>query len=131
MAERYQREIEEILEKAGDARPKGSRSHGPKRSSLALIGSVLGSALGGKKLSLSPGRLMLIAVVLLLTALVLQASSAGFVAPLLLVGFILFIVAYGMFFVKPWPTSAKRWRGRVVEYEESWLQRVRRRLRLR
>ena len=132
MSERYQKEIEEILEQANEALPgKGpeKRSH---RGMFAAIGSFFGGMLGGKRWAITPGRLMLLAVALILSALIVRAMTPGIFAPLLWIGFFTFIVAYGLFFIRPWPKYEKRWRGRLVEdYDDPWWERIKRRLKLK
>ena len=132
MSERYQREIEEILEQANEALPRKGPERRPQRGMFAAIGSFFGGVPGGKKWAITPGRLMLLAVALILAALIARAMTPGIVAPLLWIGFFLFIVAYGLFFIRPWSKYEKRWRGRVVEdYDDSWWERIKRRLKLR
>ncbi len=127
MSERYQREIEEILEEAGDLEPARPRfGRGP--SFWRLVRAYIGQALRGNRWSLSPGRVMLIAVSLLLAALVLRGALPGIVGPLAWAGLLLFIVGYGLFFVKP-PKIEKRWRGQPLESGgESLWTRFRRRM---
>ena len=73
---------------------------------------------------------MLGAVLILLAALVLNLATPGFgiVGILAWLGFILFIVGYALFFIKPRPVQ-KRWRGDVIEYQgsESLWDKLRRR----
>ncbi len=129
MSERYQREIEEILQEAGDLEPSGV-SVGTKPGFWALARSYLGQSLGGKRWSLSPGRVMLVAVSLLLAALVLRSAlpGVGVVGPLAWAGLLLFIVGYGLFFIKP-PKIEKRWRGQPLDGGgESLWSRLRRRI---
>ena len=128
MSERYKREIEEILEQAGEPEPSRSRRRlGYTAWRLAWL--YVTQSLGGKRWSLSPGRIMLIAVLVLLAALVLRAMTPGVVAPLGLAGLLLFILGYGLFFVKP-PKIEKRWRGQPLEDRgESLWDRLRRRMR--
>ncbi len=123
MSERYQREIEEILEEAGDLVPARSRF-----GFWRLIRAYIGQSLRRKRWSLSPGRVMLIAVSLLLAALVLRGALPGIVGPLAWAGLLLFIVGYGLFFVKR-PKDEKRWRGQALESGgESLWTRLRRRM---
>jgi hypothetical protein len=125
MSERYKKEIEEILQQAGELNPK--RSPGGRRPGfLRLVWLHLTQSLGGKTWSLSPGRVMLIGLVLLLSALISQAFVAGILA---WTGLILLIVGYGMFFIRP-PRNEKRWRGQQIDYGgDSWWDRLRRRSR--
>ena len=113
MSEKYQREIEEILEEAGDLEPARPR-FGRRPSVWSLIRAYIGQSLRGNRWSLSPGRVMLIAVSLLLAALVLRGALPGIVGPLAWAGLLLFIVGYGLFFAKP-PKVEKWWRGQTLE----------------
>jgi hypothetical protein len=73
---------------------------------------------------------MLVAVTLLLAALVLRSAlpGIGVVGPLAWAGLLLFIVGYGLFFIKP-PKIEKRWRGEPLEDDsESLWSRLRRRI---
>ena len=127
MADRYQREIEEILRQAGEAATPIAPS--PRKLGLRrLVWAFAKQSLAGKPWSISPGRAMLAAVLLLLAALVLNSVMPGLTGPVALAGLILFIVAYGMFFIRPKKTK-KRWRGQVIEEESSgsWWDRFRRR----
>ena len=122
MSERYQREIEEILQQAGDL-GSGNRTGRSGQGLLRLIWLQIAGSVAGKNWSLSPGRIMLIAVVLLLSALVLQVGLLAWA------GLLLFIIGYAMFFVRP-PKVEKRWRGQRIDYGgESWWHRLRRKIR--
>ena len=126
MPDRYQREIEDILQQAGDL-GTGPRSARRRRGLLALVWRYLGQAPSGKAWAITPGRVMLAAVAVLLLALVAGSMTSG-VAPLLgFAGLLLFIVGYAMFFIKP-PKAEKRWRGQPIEYGSSWWSRLRKRL---
>ena len=128
MSERYRREIEEILKQAGELEPAG-RGGKPRQNIWRLIWLYVRQSLGGKSWSPSPGRVMLIAVSLLLSALIVRAAvpgGLGLVGPLAWIGLILFIVAYAMFFVKP-PKIEKRWRGQPLDDSgDPWWNRLRR-----
>lgn len=129
MPHKYQREIEEILQQAGDlGAGEGSRSR-RKKSFVRLAWEYFKQSVGGNILAITPGRVMLGAVLLLLAALVLNLATPGFgiVGLLAWIGFILFIVGYAMFFIKPRPVE-KRWRGDVIQYDDETLwDRIRRR----
>ena len=122
MPQKYQREIEEILQQAGDL----GLSEPPKRRQeqgiVRLVWEYFKQSIGGSAFSVTPGRIMLGAVLILLAALVLNLATPGFgiVGILAWLGFILFIVGYAMFFIKPKPVQ-KRWRGDVIEYEDDSL----------
>lgn len=116
MAEKYQREIEEILQKTdgsdgAPSRPK-PRHSGPVRRFF----SVLGTRLGHRRLAFSPGKLMLVSLALLLSALLVSRVAPGMVGGILLWGaLVVFIAAYALFFIRPGGRHEKRWRGRVIE----------------
>ena len=127
MSERYKKEIEEILKQAGELGSGNSGSR-PRPGLRRLIWVHVAQSLGGKTWSLSAGRVMLIAVVLLLSALVVGAIIPGLVGILAWAGLILFIVGYAMFFIRP-SRVEKRWRGQPIEYEgASWWDRLRRKM---
>ena len=127
MSQRYQEEIEEILKQAGELDPSGGGKK-PRESIWRLIWLYVCQSLGGKRLSFSAGRVMLVAVCLLLSALIIRAVVPGLVAPFAWAGLLLFLVGYGMFFVKP-PKIEKRWRGEPLDSSgDSWWDKLRRRL---
>lgn len=124
MPERYKMEIEEILEEAGEL-IGSEKSKGTRPSFFKLLGLQLVQSLGGKRLSLSPGRVMLLGLLLLLAALILRTFVPEAVGILAWVGLILLIVGYGMFFMRP-KRLEKRWRGQTIDYEEKfWWDRFR------
>ncbi|MBI2171542.1 MAG: hypothetical protein HYU30_05920 [Chloroflexi bacterium] len=128
MAERYRREIEDILDKLEEApahSPK-AKEGGRRLRAFGLLGRVLG---GGSGL-LSPGRVMLAALALLLVALLLKASMPGAFVPFLMWGaVIVFIFGYALFFINASEPIEKRWRAAVVEGPPSFRSRLRRWLR--
>ena len=128
MSERYKKEIEDILRQAGEL-GSGGRRQRPGRSIPRLIWFQLTESIGGKGWSVSPGRVMLIAVGLLLSALIFGSFVPGLVGVLAWSGLILLIVGYAMFFIRR-KGPEKRWRGRRVDDgEDSWWERLRRKIR--
>ena len=119
MAERYKREIEEILQQAGElGTGNGARRSRPGLPRLIL--QQLTQSVGGKAWSLTPGRVMIGAVVLLLAALFLGISLLAWA------GLVLFIIGYAMFFVRPRKVE-KLWRGQPIDDTgETWWNRIRR-----
>ena len=117
MPQKYQREIEEILQQAGDMGLADPPKDRPKQGFGRLAWEYFKQSIGGSAFSITPGRIMLGAVFILLAALVLNLATPGFgiVGILAWLGFILFIVGYAMFFIRPKPVQ-KRWRGDVIEY---------------
>ena len=116
MSNRYQREIEEILRQAGEL-GSAKRSPGQGGSIWKLVRLHLVESLGGRTWSLSPGRVMLAAVALLLSALIVRAAVPGLVGPLAWAGLVLFIVGYGMFFVRP-AKRERRWRAHRIRADQ-------------
>ena len=128
MPEKYQKEIEEILKQAGGL-VSSSRPAKTRPSLWRLIRVYIAGSLGGKLWSLNPGRIMAVAVSLLLLALLFTRIVPGIGGPIALAGLLLFIVGYGMFFVQPRGIE-KRWRGQPLEQEvDSWWSRFRRKIR--
>jgi len=111
MSQRYQREIEEILDQvnedaaAGKGRPKGQLEHPQPPKALGKR----------RRWNLSTGRLMLMGISLLAFSLPMGAFSPALMAPAALLGIVLFIGAYVVFFSKPRPYLEKRWRGQPIE----------------
>ena len=114
MAQRYQREIEEILGQAGEegkgAGPDGSkpprtprrRSRSPGRGLRTLTRPT-------------PGRLLLAGIVLLILAVVLNALDAPGVRPFFWASVVLFVFAYVAYFTRPRRTVERRWRGQPMD----------------
>ena len=118
MSDLYETEIEAILKKAGMR--VSSPQPAPKQIGFVqIIWIHIRRSMDGRVLSISSGRVMLVAVLFLLTALVLNTILPGFTGPLAWVGLILFIVGYGLFFLRPIRPSKteKRWRGTVIDEE--------------
>ena len=125
MSQKYQREIEEILREAGDVLPSKKRARS-KSNFWRLLWLYIRQSLGGKTWSVTPGRVMLVAISLLLLALIFSRMVPGIGGPLALAGLLLFIIGYGLFFVRP-PRIEKRWRGQLLdEPGTSWWDRFRR-----
>ena len=131
MPSRYQREIEDILEKAGEVGPKRRpRRESNRRNFRQLVWLYVKQSLSGNLFSISPGRIMLFGFVLLLSFLLVRPFSAGVAGTLAWAGLIIFIVGYALVLVRP-PKIEKRWRGESIEMgpsSGSWLDRIRRRI---
>jgi len=125
MSNRYQREIEEILQQAGEL-GTGKGRRGGRKGLLNLLRGYVAQSIGGRNLSITPGRVMLVAVALLLSALIMTSAIPGLVGPLAWAGLLLFIVGYAMFFIRPGKVD-KRWRGQPIDDRgERWWERFRR-----
>ena len=131
MSSKYQREIEEILEKSGDLGSTRAPNRPPeeKESLFRLVGLYIKNALSGNLWSLSPGRVMLIGLLLLFSMLIVMQFVPGIPGLLAWAGLLIFIVGYGMVLAKP-PKIEKRWRGQSMEENgESLWNRFLRRIR--
>jgi len=119
MSQRYQKEIEEILDhvnekgspgrRAGEGGGSGDRPMPPGRS-----GGNGGTLLSRLSRSLTPGRMLLGGVVLLLAAFLLRSALPEVAGPLTWTGVGLFVAAYVTFFLRP-RGRERRWRGRSME----------------
>jgi hypothetical protein len=129
MSSKYQREIEDILKKAGGLEePTPIRPPKNKRSIRRLGWLYVRQSLSGEFWSISPGRVMLFGLVLLLSTLVIRQFVSGVGAPLALLALLVMIAGYGMMLVKP-PTLEKRWRQQPLDVSaDSWWNRLRRKL---
>ncbi|MQF48392.1 hypothetical protein FIM08_00585 [SAR202 cluster bacterium AC-647-N09_OGT_505m] len=113
MPERYQREIEEILQQVGESASGVEPKQAEKGSILTQIPHLVSRI--GNLIYVSSGRLMTIGIVLLLTAMVVSIMFPGLLGPLVWLVLILFILVYALFFARPNPKTEKRWRGRAIE----------------
>ncbi len=128
MPSKYQREIEEILEKAGDTgRPPKPKSPDRGVGFVRLVWMYVGQSLGGRFWSISPGRVMLIGFVLILSTLLVRPFIGGVAGWLGWAGLLLFIIGYGLVLARP-PSVRKKWRGEPIEDETSWLDKIRRKI---
>lgn len=115
MSERYQREIEEILQQVGDSTPTKESAEAKKSSLLAPFARI-GRGIGNR-IYLRSGRIMTIGIVLLLSAILVSAIFPGLLGPFVWLGLILFILIYALFFARPSLNTEKRWRGRLIEQQ--------------
>ena len=117
MSERYQREIEEILNQAGESVPADGSKKG---RGIPLIPPFFRKGSGtGRRVHFSSGRLMFIGLALLLSAILVSAMFPGLLGPIVWLSLILFILGYVLFFARPSAGPEKRWRGRVIEQDSS------------
>lgn len=126
MSERYRREIEDLLEQIEELPPQDRQ--GKKPSLRRALFSLIGRFLGGRGWNLSPGRIMVASIALLLVALLIKGNLPGFVGPLLAWGAVaLFILGYALFFINPNQAYEKRWRGQPIGKSTSLWNRLLRR----
>lgn len=131
MSSKYQREIEEILQNAGDIGGGGRRSKSSSSNNgigfFKLVWMYVKQSLGGRFWSISPGRVMLVGFVLILSTLLARPFVGGIAGWLGWAGLLMFIIGYGMVLVRP-PKVQKKWRGEPIEDDSSWLDRIRRKI---
>ena len=110
MSERFQQEIEEILEQS-EALPPSAR---PKRKPRTKAGNAKAS--NGAGGIITPGRVIIVGVLLLLTfALIFDGTLS---TALLWAGLVLGVLGYALFFVRADRADSKpHWRGQPVEYD--------------
>ncbi len=117
MPEKYKDEIEEILKRAGEAAPRkpanDSERHPEDRprgrdAMISRQGAAPDSRSTQRRPLITPGKLMLIGVILLIVGFKFW--------PLIWVGLAILAGGYMMYFVAPRAISyEKRWRGRSVD----------------
>ena len=116
--ERYQREIEEILDKVNEDQPaKGASARPRAPRDVRTTPPKAPRRAPRVRFQFSPGRLLMTGVALLFLALLFLTIVPILAAPAAWAGIGLFIVAYVLFFIKPRRTAEKRWRGQSIEDE--------------
>ena len=131
MPDQYQKEIEDILRKAEAEAPLPSAQS--RRSLRGMVWQYARQSLNSKAWGVSPGKIMLAALAMLLAAFLLRPFVPGMFGLLAWAGLIIFIVAYGMVFLRPSKSRGERkmWRGRYIDDEpsndsDSWWNKFRR-----
>ena len=118
MADKYIRQIEEILKESEHSRGK-SVADGVEETPKA---SGLLSRLGRLRIILrvSPNKVVLAGIILIVVSFVLYnafnylfVNNIKFLLPIW-AGLILFVIVYGLLFVKP-GSEEKQWRGRMLD----------------
>ena len=122
MPEKYKDEIEEILRKSGETAPVDSaiqRPMAPEDTPELQDALNQSSKQSRRRITFSPGKIMLGGLVIFLVAAVTGFNLLIWVGLAILAG------AYLLFFVKPsYGPIEKRWRGRAVESPESKVDRL-------
>ena len=127
MPDKYQDEIEELLRGMGEKSPsRAKRDMAPPPDDAPIVPtqpphSTINHGRGMAWPSVSPGRLALIGLALLLV-------GSLWVRPLIWPGMGFLVGAYLFYFVKPRP--AKRWRGQDMEEDLTPWERFRRRMKM-
>ena len=123
MPERFQQEIEKILEQAEDLPPSTEPEKTSKQQNYRPP-----SFSSSWKNSISAGRLIVLAILLFLTFALLFDGTLGMV--FFWAGLILGIMGYALILIRADNSSSRpHWRGKLVEYDDShheptWLERM-------
>ena len=113
MPEKYRREIEDLLSQI-EGQHETVELKKPS-SSRGLFKAII-RFFGGKGWSITPGRIMMASVALLLIALLFSSSMPGLLAPLIGWGaVVIFILGYALFFINPSGSYEKMWRGQPID----------------
>lgn len=129
MPDQYQKEIEDILKKAEAEAPLPSENS--RRSLRGMVWQYARQSLNSTAWGVSPGKIMLAALAILLAGLVLRYMIPA-LGVLMWISLVVFIIGYGMVFLRPSksPLERKMWRGRYIDEESegggSWWDRFRR-----
>lgn len=108
MAEKYQREIEEILNQIGDE--AFSDPPPPRYKEQSRLRALLSSIIpNGWKMS------WLVVASLFISCMVVSATVPGMIGPILWLGLIVFLVVYTKAFSNSRHKEEKRWRGRIID----------------
>ncbi len=119
MTDKYQKEIEDILKKAEAEEPLPRTNS--NRSLRSLVSQYVRQSMNNKVWGISPGKIMLATLAVFLASLLLRPIMPGIFGLILWGCLIVFILAYGLFFVKPSkpPNQRKMWRGQYIDDEPS------------
>ena len=108
MAEKYQREIEEIINQIGDE--AFSAPPPPKYEEQSKLRAIMFSIIpNGWKVS------WLVVASLFISCMVVSATVPGMIGPVLWLGLIVFLVVYTRAFSNSRHKQEKRWRGRIID----------------
>tara|TARA_B100000029_G_C17396021_1_gene895225 strand:+ start:440 stop:769 length:330 start_codon:yes stop_codon:yes gene_type:complete len=108
MAEKYQREIEEILSQIGDEEFPGPKTpiYNVQSKPRTLLSAIIPK---GSKWN------WLMVASLFVSCMVISATVPGIIGPILWLGLILFLVGYTKVFSSASNKEEKRWRGRIID----------------
>ena len=113
MSEKYQREIEDILGQIDEL--PAARAQPKRRNFLRSAFGMMARAMAGRGNRISPGKILLTSLALVLVAALFKAVLPGIVVPVLLwTAVITFIVGYALFFINTSEPFERRWRGEPV-----------------
>ena len=123
MPEQYEREIEEILAKSS----KDSKRSNANKSLLNMILRYLNQSVSVRNFKISPGRIMLVGICLLLLSLIIRTFAPTWTSFFAWTGLLILILGYFLFFLGSKNSAPeKRWRGRPIETKSKWTDRFKR-----
>ena len=123
MPEKYEREIEEILAKSF----KGSKRSNTNKSLLNMLFRYLNQSVSVRNFKISPGRIMLVGICLLLLSLIIRTFAPTWTSFFAWTGLLILILGYFLFFLGSKNSAPeKRWRGRPIETKSKWTDRFKR-----
>ena len=102
MSDKYVREIQEILEGVepnGDPKAKLSKRRSAPMESQRLIPNGFSVRIR-EFIKITPKRLILLGIVVLVVAMILKLVISQWISSLVWFGLVLFVVAYGLLFIK-------------------------------
>jgi len=117
MPEKYEREIEEILAKSS----KESKKAHPNKSFLNIFFRYLNQSVRIRNFKISPGRIMLVGLCLLLLALIISTFTSTWTSFFAWIGLLLLILGYFLFFLGSKNSATEKlWRGRPIQTKSKW-----------
>jgi len=123
MPDKYELEIEEILAKSS----KASKRPDTSKSFLNMLFRYLNQSVRVRNLQISPGRIMLVGICLLLLALIIKTFAPTWTSFFAWTGLLILILGYFLFFLGSKNSAPqKKWRGRPIETKTKWTDRFKR-----
>ncbi|MQG38723.1 MAG: hypothetical protein FI718_01885 [SAR202 cluster bacterium] len=123
MPEKYEREIEEILAKSST---NSKKAHG-SNSLLNMLFRYLNQSVSVKNVKISPGRIMLIGISLLLLSLIIRTFAPTWTSFFAWTGLLVLIVGYFLFFLGSKASAPEKyWRGRPINTKNKWTDKFKR-----
>ena len=123
MPDKYELEIEEILAKSS----KASKRPDTSKSFLNMLFRYLNQSVRVRNFQISPGRIMLVGICLLLLALIIKTFAPTWTSFFAWTGLLILILGYFLFFLGSKNSAPqKKWRGRPIETKTKWTDRFKR-----
>ena len=125
MPDKYKRQVEAILKRVEEEHPpipSATRSGSPDGKD----NSRFRDRLQQWKPNFPVGKLMAGSLALLLIAVILSATGSNIATLFVIMGVAIFVVSYLLLFLLPRKPYEKRWRGRIIEEDQSFLSKIRR-----